>query len=152
MIQAFKQHLKRQTTILDLNWHKFFIEWKEQESNIIEFMAHLKPLYPPNYEFNDRELRAWRLMMKSVGCTNIMPYKKEKSKPEFWTCAVNSSSDSTALLYLFNKNLLNGVYNNEAEFKKENNQLKITIDKFWKCFKEAIKRNTKKIADFKRLN
>ncbi|GES74920.1 hypothetical protein GLOIN_2v1535567 [Rhizophagus clarus] len=141
MTQAFKWHLKRQTTILDLNWHKFFIEWKEQESNIIEFMVHLKPLYPLNYKFNDRELRAWRLMMKSVGCTNIMPYKKEKSKPEFWTCAVNSSSDSTALLYLFNKNLLNGVYNNKAEFKKENNQLKIIIDKFWKCFKEAIKVN-----------
>jgi hypothetical protein len=54
---------------------------------------------------------------------------------------VNSSSDGTTLLYLFNKNLLNGVYNNEAEFIKENNQLKIIIDKFWQCFKEAIKAN-----------
>ncbi|CAB5352641.1 unnamed protein product [Rhizophagus irregularis] len=33
------------------------------------------------------ELRAWRKMMKSVGCTNLTPYKKQKSKPEFWTCA-----------------------------------------------------------------
>ena len=54
---------------------------------------------------------------------------------------MNSSSDSTVLLYLFNKNLLNSVYNNEAECIKENNQLKIIIDKFWKCFKEAIKIN-----------
>jgi hypothetical protein len=80
--QAFKQHLKRRT-IADLNWHKFFIEWKEQESSIIELMSHLKPLYPPNYEFTDRELRAWRKMMKSVGCTNITPYEKEESKVSF---------------------------------------------------------------------
>ena len=53
MTKVSEHHLKRQTTILDLNWHKFFIEWKEQESNIIEFIAHLKPIYPPNYEFND---------------------------------------------------------------------------------------------------
>ena len=45
------------------------------------------------------------------------------------------------LLYLFNKNLLNSIYNNKVEFIKENNQLKIIIDKFWKCFKEAIKVN-----------
>ena len=55
--QAFEQHLKRKT-IANLNWHKFFIEWKEQESDIIELIAHLKSLYPPNYEFTDRELRA----------------------------------------------------------------------------------------------
>jgi hypothetical protein len=84
MTKAFKRHLKRQTATIGLNWHKFFIEWKEQKSNIIEFMAHLKPLYPPNYEFNDRELRAWRKMMKSVGCTNITPYEKQKSKVSFF--------------------------------------------------------------------
>src|ERR1044072_7740281 len=50
LTQAFEQHLKRRT-IADLNWHKFFIKWKEQESNIIELMMHLNPLYPPNYEF-----------------------------------------------------------------------------------------------------
>ena len=37
--------------------------------------------------------------------------------------------------------LFTTVYNNEAEFMKENNQLKIIIDKFWKCFKESIKVN-----------
>jgi len=51
---------------------------------------------------------------------------------------VNPSSEGTILL---NKNLLNGVYNNEAEFIKGNYQLKIIIDKFWNCFKEAIKVN-----------
>jgi len=56
-------------------------------------------------------------------------------------CTVNSNSDGTILLYLFNKNLLNNVYNNEAKFIKENNQLKIIINKFWQCFKQAIKAN-----------
>ncbi len=79
MTQAFKQHLKRKIAVSELNWHYFFIKWKEQ-SNIIELMAHLKPLYPPNHEFTDRELRAWRRMMKSVGCTDIMPYKRQESK------------------------------------------------------------------------
>jgi hypothetical protein len=37
--------------------------------------------------------------------------------------------------------LLNGVYSNEAELIKENNKLKIIIDKFWKCFKETINVN-----------
>jgi hypothetical protein len=45
------------------------------------------------------------------------------------------------VLYLYEKNLLNGVYINEAEFIKENNQLKATIEKFWNCFKEAIRVN-----------
>ncbi|PKC56644.1 hypothetical protein RhiirA1_429005 [Rhizophagus irregularis] len=39
------------------------------------------------------KLHAWRKMMKSVGCTNITPYKKQKLKPEFWTYVVNSSSE-----------------------------------------------------------
>ena len=46
-------------------------------------MTHLKPLYPPNYEFTDWELCAWKKMMKSIGYTNIMPYKKEESKVNF---------------------------------------------------------------------
>ncbi|CAG8824357.1 14119_t:CDS:2, partial [Gigaspora rosea] len=65
----------------------------------------------------------------------------QESKPEFWTCAINPNSDHSALLYLFDKNLLNDAYNNETEFTKENNRLKLMIDKFWNCFKEAIRVN-----------
>lgn len=39
---------------------------------------------------------------------------------------------------MFDKGLLNGVYKNEPEFIEKNNQLKVIIDKFWNCFKEAI--------------
>ncbi|CAB4473753.1 unnamed protein product [Rhizophagus irregularis] len=141
MSQAFEKHLKRKISVVGLNWHKFFIEWKEQESNIIELIMHLKPLYPLDHEFTDRELRAWRKMMKSVDCTNITPYKKQELKPEFWTCSVDFNNESNALLYLFNKNLLNGVDKKEAEFIKENNRLKMIIEKFWRSFKETIKAN-----------
>ena len=37
--------------------------------------------------------------------------------------------------------MLNDAYNNETEFTKENNRLKLMIDKFWNCFKEAIRVN-----------
>jgi hypothetical protein len=83
MSKAFEKHLKRKISVVELNWYKFFIEWKKQESNIIELMVHLKLLYPPDYKFTDRELRAWRAMMKSVGCTNITPYKKQELKVSF---------------------------------------------------------------------
>ena len=43
-------------------------------------MAYLKPLYPPNHEFTDQELRVWRRMIKSMGCTDITPYKRQESK------------------------------------------------------------------------
>ncbi|CAB5364774.1 unnamed protein product [Rhizophagus irregularis] len=62
-------------------------------------------------------------------------------KPEFWTCSVDFNNESNALLYLFNKNLLNGVDKKEAEFIKENKRLKMIIEKFWRSFKETIKAN-----------
>ena len=47
-------------------------------------MMHLKLLYPSDHEFTDQELRAWRKMMKSVGCMNITPYKKQELKVIFF--------------------------------------------------------------------
>ncbi|RHZ78925.1 hypothetical protein Glove_154g28 [Diversispora epigaea] len=80
-------------------------------------------------------------MMKSVGCINITPYKKQKSKPEFWTYNVNFNNDNYILSYLFDMNLLDGIDNKETDLKIENQQLKKTIDKFWKSFDESIKIN-----------
>jgi hypothetical protein len=77
LIPAFEQHLKRRIAT-NVDWYKFFIQWKEQSSSVIEFKTHLKLIYPPEHEFTDRELRAWRTIMKSVGCTNITPFKNEE--------------------------------------------------------------------------
>ena len=80
MTQAFEQSLKRKIAIADINWYQFFIKWREQKTSIIEFITHLRQIYPPNYQFSDRELSSWRGMMKRVGCTNITPHKKKESK------------------------------------------------------------------------
>ncbi|RHZ78587.1 hypothetical protein Glove_159g30 [Diversispora epigaea] len=141
MNRAFEQHLKKKIAISSLNWMQFFITWKKQKSNIIELITHLKSLYPSSHEFTDRELCAWRKMMKSVGCINIIPYKKQKSKPEFWTYNVNFNNDNYILSYLFDMNLLDRIDNKETDLKIENQQLKKTIDKFWKSFDESIKIN-----------
>jgi hypothetical protein len=79
MTQAFEQSLKRKIAIAEINWYQFFVKWKNQQTNIIEFITHLQQIYPPNYQFSDRELSSWRRMMKIVGCTNITPYKKKES-------------------------------------------------------------------------
>ncbi len=50
-------------------------------------------------------------------------------------------SESNAILYLFNKNLLSGVNKKETEFIKENNKLKVIIENFWRSFKETIRVN-----------
>ncbi|PKK55901.1 hypothetical protein RhiirC2_801202, partial [Rhizophagus irregularis] len=60
MIQAFEQCLKRKILVAGLNWNLFFIEWKNQQSSIIELSSHLTWVYSENYEFIDRELQAWR--------------------------------------------------------------------------------------------
>jgi hypothetical protein len=80
MTQAFEQCLKQSIAVVGINWYKFFVSWKEQPSTIIEFTAHLKNIYPVDYVFTDREFRAWRAMMKKVGCTKISPYKRKESK------------------------------------------------------------------------
>jgi len=38
-------------------------------------------------------------------------------------------------------NFLSGVDNKEAEIITKNKHLKMTVDKFWKCFKETIQIN-----------
>ncbi|GET02124.1 hypothetical protein GLOIN_2v1535567 [Rhizophagus clarus] len=90
-------------------------EWNNIEVMSEAFEKHLK----------------WKISVVELGMAT----------PEFWTCSMDSSSESTALLYLFNKNLLNGVDNKEPEFIKKNKQLKVIIEKFWKSFKEAIRVN-----------
>ena len=79
MTRAFEQCLKKKISVVGLDWNLFFIEWKRQSSNIIEFFSHLTRIYSDNYEFTDRELRAWRSMMFKVGCTNITPFTREQS-------------------------------------------------------------------------
>ena len=80
MMPIFKKYLKRRIGISDLAWHEFFIKWSDQRSSIIELTAALGSIYPSNYKFGIREFRAWKQMMKIVGCTNITPFLKNTSQ------------------------------------------------------------------------
>ena len=78
MEKVFSYHLKRQT-ISNINWRKFLSKWREQET-IIELHSSLKQLYPMDYEFNERELNAWRQMLRYIRCYDITPFSNQDSK------------------------------------------------------------------------
>lgn len=80
MTEAFDQCLKKKIAIVGIDWYKFFVSWKEQKATIIELISHLKKIYPSEHVFTDRELNAWRRMMKKTGCVEITPYKRNESK------------------------------------------------------------------------
>jgi hypothetical protein len=49
------------------------------KKTIIEITSALKKIYPPNYEFKEREMRAWKAMLSHAGCTNITPFANDIS-------------------------------------------------------------------------
>jgi hypothetical protein len=73
-------HFLRRQTISNIQWHKFFIDWKNDSCTIIEFYNSITALYPSQYTFKDRELRAWKAMLKAAGCHEITPFTKDESK------------------------------------------------------------------------
>ena len=74
----FDYHLKKQT-IANINWQQLFQNWLNQPSTIIELRGMLQQLYPYNYTFNERELRAWHALLKAMRCVEITPYSKDQS-------------------------------------------------------------------------
>jgi hypothetical protein len=80
MMPIFRKYLKRRIGISNVPWHEFFIKWLDQKSNIIELTTALGSIYPPDYKFGIREFRAWKQMMRLVGCTNITPFPKNTSQ------------------------------------------------------------------------
>ncbi|CAB5395464.1 unnamed protein product [Rhizophagus irregularis] len=107
-----------------------------------------------NYEVTNVVLGAWRAMMRYVGCTDITPYKKKESSLEFWTYAEDSTSDGALILYLYTKNLLNGIpYDpSKSEVLVKNQELRNKVGQFWNCFDTSIKINKRGLEDFKRFD
>jgi len=127
--QAFDQHIKSRKigTKLLLDWRNLFIDWLHQESTIIQFPKALQNIYPIDHKIQDNELRAWKAMFIACGCTNVTPFKKEKSD-----IASDPSADKETLLNLYNAGLIN--LGNSP----------IIIDKsmdFWESFKRALNNN-----------
>ncbi|RHZ78413.1 hypothetical protein Glove_165g3 [Diversispora epigaea] len=50
-------HLQK-FTLASIQWNQFFISWYNEQKSIIELITSLKKLYPPNYIFKEREMRA----------------------------------------------------------------------------------------------
>jgi hypothetical protein len=78
MEPLWNYHL-RKCTLASVPWNEFFIEWYNDKKTIIEITTALKKIYPPNHEFKEREMRAWRAMLSHAGCTNITPYTNDIS-------------------------------------------------------------------------
>ncbi|RHZ49465.1 hypothetical protein Glove_520g3 [Diversispora epigaea] len=116
----------RKFTLASIQWHEFFLEWHSEQKTIIEFTT-IKKLYPQNYTFKDREMRAWRAMLSHAGCTDITPYTKDISSYEFWTPSNDPTCDSKNILFLY-----------ESGFFLNNN-----IDIFWNSFYQALNANKK---------
>lgn len=47
---------------------------------IIELHSNLKQLYPLDHKFSERELNAWRIMLRNIGCHDVTPFSKQASK------------------------------------------------------------------------
>jgi len=78
MEKLYELHLKRNIR-RSVKWRQVFQNWIQQKSNVIELHTHLSKIYDLDYEFQERELRAWHIMLRATGCTNITPYNKDVS-------------------------------------------------------------------------
>ena len=54
MESLWNYHLRKCTLA---PWNEFFIQWYNAKKTIIEITSALKKIYPPNYEFKEREMR-----------------------------------------------------------------------------------------------
>ncbi|CAG8705215.1 15634_t:CDS:2, partial [Gigaspora rosea] len=52
----------------------------KQPNNIIELRLALQQIYPTEYEIGVQEFRAWKAILKNVGCSDVTPYEKDQSK------------------------------------------------------------------------
>jgi len=57
---------------------------KKNNCQIIELHEQLDLLYPNGYIFSEREIRAWRAMLRATGCVNIIPFDKNESEVGYY--------------------------------------------------------------------
>ncbi|CAB4385937.1 unnamed protein product [Rhizophagus irregularis] len=89
--------------------------------------------------FMEKELRAWRALLKAAGAHLITPFNSDESKFQFWTRASNPIKDSDTISNLYKMGFLVSTPIHMPNSTK----------KFWYCFDRAIKEN-KKTHDGKR--
>ena len=82
---VYQYHLKKRIKA-DINWRGLLQRWQDQGSHIIELTGYLKDIYPIGYIINERELTAWRCMLRHIGCTSIIPCSNRESKVSISFC------------------------------------------------------------------
>ncbi|PKB96295.1 hypothetical protein RhiirA5_377311 [Rhizophagus irregularis] len=121
------------------DWSKLFKNWYEQNNTIIQFPNILFQIYPANYQFQEKELGAWRAMFRASGCINITPFTKKQHMIEFWTKAPDPLSDRDNLANLYKSGMLLLVE------KKSSFQPDSEGEILWKSLQEALKANKRGI-------
>ena len=79
MKKLYEYHLLRRIST-NIKWYDLFVKWDQNDHNIIELSSELKLLYPPEYQFSERELGAWLSMLRAAGCSNITPWPHGESE------------------------------------------------------------------------
>ncbi|EXX54042.1 hypothetical protein RirG_238280 [Rhizophagus irregularis DAOM 197198w] len=131
----FEQNIKKCkiATSTFLDWSNLFTNWYKQTNTIIQFPTILFQIYPNNYQFQEKELNAWRAMFCAAGCTNITPLVKKKHIIEFWTKASDPSSDRDNLVKLFESEMLL-VMEKKSQPNSES-------EKIWESLQKALEAN-----------
>ncbi|GBC49293.1 hypothetical protein GLOIN_2v1475260 [Rhizophagus irregularis DAOM 181602=DAOM 197198] len=132
----FRQQIKtRKIASPFSDWSKLFKNWYEQNNTIIQFPNILFQIYSANYQFQEKELGAWRAMFRASGCINITPFTKKQHMIEFWTKAPDPLSDRDNLANLYKSGMLLLVE------KKSSFQPDSEGEILWKSLQEALKAN-----------
>ncbi|RHZ49869.1 hypothetical protein Glove_510g27 [Diversispora epigaea] len=141
LTKVFDRHIKtRKLPNTTINWTHLFDDWYKRHSTIVIFPLVLSKIYPENYKFQDKELRAWRAMFKACGCSNVTPFSQIKSQIEFWSRAYNNSADMQILNNLYKSNLL--LINNKPEPIPPSISLITNYNTlFWESFRNTININ-----------
>ncbi|RHZ50567.1 hypothetical protein Glove_495g38 [Diversispora epigaea] len=141
LTKVFDRHIKtRKLHNTTINWTHLFDDWYKRYSTIVIFPLVLSKMYPENYKFQDKELRAWRAMFKACGCSNVTPFSQIKSQIEFWSRAYNNSADMQILNNLYKSNLL--LINNKPEPIPPSISLITNYNTlFWESFRNTININ-----------
>ncbi|PKC63726.1 hypothetical protein RhiirA1_463389 [Rhizophagus irregularis] len=136
----FRQQIKtRKIASPFSDWSKLFKNWYEQNNTIIQFPNILFQIYPANYQFQEKELGAWRAMFRASGYINITPFTKKQHMIEFWTKAPDPLSDRDNLANLYKSGMLLLVE------KKSSFQPDSEGEILWKSLQEALKANKRGI-------
>ncbi|CAB4461625.1 unnamed protein product [Rhizophagus irregularis] len=130
MEQIFRYHLQKRTCS-QVDWYLLFREWKENNCPIIELHSQLASLYPNGYIFSEREMRAWRAMLRATGCINITPFDKEESEYEFWTQSSDPESDKAMINMLYQNGFLQTIPSNMFN----------ATEVFWESFEHSLSLN-----------